>query len=92
MKDGQYGLPVRSAIMATAGYSPSDMENMLYLENEILGLKDMEIPLTSSNTQSSDSNAATDKGGRPTNESQGKDLSDAGAVTKENDSNANSEG
>lgn len=92
VKDGQYGLPVRSAIMATAGYSPSDMENMLYLENEVLGLKELEVPLTSSNTQSADSDAATDDGGRPTNASKGKDLSDAGAVTQENDSNANSEG
>ena len=68
------------------------MENMLYLENEVLALKELEVPLTSSNTQSGDSDAATDDGGRPTNESKGKDLSDAGAVTKENDSNANSEG
>ena len=55
VKDGQYGLPVRSAIMATNGYSPSDMENMLYLENEMLGLDKLEIPLKSSNTQGKNS-------------------------------------
>lgn len=83
IKDGQYGLPVRSAIMATAGYSPSDMENMLYLENDVLGLNEQEVPLKSSNTMSGDSNAATDEGGRPTNASQGKDLTDAGENTAE---------
>lgn len=89
VKDGQYGLPVRSAIMATNGYSPSDMENMLYLENEMLGLDKLEVPLKSSNTQSKD---LDDEGGRPTNASNGKDLSDAGEVTAEHDSNANSAG
>ena len=38
VKDGQYGMPVRSAIMATSGYSPSDVENMQYLENTVLNL------------------------------------------------------
>lgn len=88
IKDGQYGLPVRAAIMATGGYTPSDVENLMYLENTILDLSSKEVPLKSSNTQTADNG----DGGRPTNESQGKDLSDAGAVTQENDSNANSEG
>ena len=81
-------MPVRAAIMATGGYTPSDVENMMYLENTILDLSSKEVPLKSSNTQTADNG----DGGRPTNESQGKDLSDAGAVTQENDSNANSEG
>lgn len=74
LKDGSYGLPVRTAIMATEGYSPSDTENMAYLENEILGLAANEVPLTSSNTQSSE-------GGRPSNASEGKPLSESGEVT-----------
>jgi len=72
LKDGQYGLPVRSAIMATQGFSPSDMEGMYYLENSILELPDKEIPLTSSNTQSAS------EGGRPTNAENGEGLSESG--------------
>jgi len=74
LKDGQYGLPVRMAIMATEGYSPSDTENMTYLENTVLKLYKKEVPLTSSNTQS----GAVDEVGRPTNAEDGKGLSDSG--------------
>lgn len=81
LKDGQYGLPVRSAIMATAGYSPSDLENLSYLENTVLELNKNEVPLTSSNTQS----AADNEGGRPTNESGGLPLTDAGENSREQD-------
>lgn len=81
LKDGQYGMPVRSAIMATAGYSPSDLENLSYLENTVLQLNKNEVPLTSSNTQS----ASGDEGGRPTNESEGKPLTDAGENSQEQD-------
>lgn len=80
LKDAQYGLPTRSAILATAGFAGTDYENMAYLENEILGLKNIEQPLTSSNTQS----GATDGGdGRPTNESKGEGLSDAGNTSQD---------
>ena len=81
MKDGQYGLPVRSAIMATAGYSPSDLENLQYLENTILELNKKEVPLTSSNTQS----APESDPGRPTNQSKGEVLTDSGENSKEQD-------
>ena len=81
LKDAQYGLPTRSAIIATAGYAGTDYENMAYLENEVLGLKNVEQPLTSSNTQSA--NAADGGDGRPTNESKGEGLSDAGNVTQD---------
>lgn len=80
MKDGQYGLPVRSAILATEGYSPSDLENLQYLENTILELNKKEIPLTSSNTQSS-----TEDPGRPTNQSKGESITDSGENTQEQD-------
>lgn len=82
LKDGQYGMPVRSAIMATAGYSPSDLENLSYLENTVLELNKKEVPLTSSNTQSA---AGNGEGGRPTNESEGKPLTDAGENSQEQD-------
>lgn len=79
LKDATYGLPTRTAALATAGYAGSDYENMTYLENEVLGLSGGEVPLKSSNTQSG--SAVGDQGGRPTNASQGKQLSDAGETT-----------
>lgn len=75
LKDATYGMPTRTAALATAGYAGTDYENMAYLENEILGLGNGEIPLKSSNTQSG---SAGDEGGRPTNASSGKGLTDAG--------------
>lgn len=80
LRDGQYGMPVRTAIMATQGFSPSDYENMAYLENDMLQFSSKEIPLTSSNTQSADSSA-----GRPTNESQGEGVTDSGENSQEQD-------
>ena len=83
IKDGQYGLPVRTALMATAGYAPSDFENLQYLENTVLNLSEKEIPLTSSNTQSVDAEP-----GRPTNESQNKPLTDSGENSSEQDTSS----
>ncbi len=60
---GRYGLPVRNAIMAAMGISPASTVDMAYLENEILDLVNKEVPLKSSNTQSSDA-----KTGRPQQE------------------------
>ena len=74
LKDGQYGLPVRTAIMATQGFSAADTENLSFLENNILNLSKNEVPLTSSNTQSSE-------GGRPTNAEEGLPLSESGEIT-----------
>lgn len=78
LKDATYGMPTRTAALATAGYAGTDYENMTYLENEILGLSNGEMPLKSSNTQSG---SARDEGGRPTNASKGEGLSDAGNVS-----------
>lgn len=78
LKDATYGMPTRTAALATAGYAGTDYENMTYLENEILGLSSGETPLKSSNTQSGSS---VDAGGRPTNASKGEGLSDAGNVS-----------
>lgn len=83
MKLGQYGMPVRMAIAATADFTPGMTEGMSYLENVLLKLSDNEIPLKSSNVQSGD------EAGRPTNKSKGKALTDSGEKTKENDSNEN---
>lgn len=78
LKDATYGMPTRTAALATAGYAGTDYENMTYLENEILGLSNGEMPLKSSNTQSG---SAGDEGGRPTNASKGEGLSDTGNVS-----------
>ncbi len=78
LKDATYGMPTRTAALATAGYAGTDYENMTYLENEILGLGNGEKPLKSSNTQPGSSG---DEGGRPTNASKGEGLSDAGNVS-----------
>lgn len=78
LKDATYGMPTRTAALATAGYAGTDYESMTYLENEILGLGNGEMPLKSSNTQSG---SAGDEGGRPTNASKGEGLSDAGNVS-----------
>lgn len=80
LKDGQYGLPVRSAIMATNGFTPADTQGLAYIENTILKLSENEIPLVSSNTQSSDN-----EGGRPTNASKGESLTDSGENSQEQD-------
>lgn len=52
LKCAQYSLPTKLMACAAAGLSPLDVENVLYLENDILQLQDKFIPLSSSYTQS----------------------------------------
>lgn len=59
LKAAQFGVPVKLEIGASLGLSPLDVINKAILENDILGLSDMFIPLTSAHTQS------LDDGGRP---------------------------
>jgi hypothetical protein len=75
----QYGLPI-SPLAASYGYSPSSFVNTLYLENDVLGLKDKLVPLQSSHTQS-----ANDSGGRPATDPN--NLTPSGQKTKEKDGN-----
>lgn len=86
-KAAQYGLPVKTAYATSLSLSPSDIWNLTYLEEDILGLGKSKwlAPLVSSNTQSSVNSTV----GRPTNESQGKNLTESGEQSKENDVNAN---
>lgn len=86
LKNAQYGVPCKSMIAATAGQTPSEMIGLNYLENTFLNLTETWKPLQSSYTQSSVN--AEEITGRPTNESQGKDLSESGEVTAEAESNA----
>lgn len=66
LKDAQYGVPVKSALAASLGFSQPKMSSLLYMENEFLKLQDNMIPLSSTYTQSSDNEP-----GRPTAEAAG---------------------
>lgn len=54
------GLPVKRHFCASLGLSPSDIQNSILLENDVMDITNKLIPLSSSYTQTSD-----DKGGRP---------------------------
>lgn len=67
LKAAQYGLPTVSMYAASQGLGQAELDSMNYLENTVLGLKDVLEPLKSSSTRSADeSDAATDEGGAPT--------------------------
>ncbi len=48
------GLPTKQLYAASMGMSPSQIINMTFCENEMLGLQDLFIPLSSSYTQSAE--------------------------------------
>lgn len=73
-----YGLPVKSRYAALLGIQPLDLVSNTYLENDVLELPDILIPMKSTHTQSSE-----DSIGRPTNEEIGKALTDSGEQTQE---------
>ena len=80
------GLPVKMKMAAVVGQStPLETEGLTFLENDILGLHDKWIPLNTSYTQSGNSVATEDEGGRP--EVDDTELSETGQSTRENDSN-----
>lgn len=85
-KSASLGLPVKLEYAAALGLSPSDTIGMTFLEEDILNLskKRWVFPLVSSSTQS-----VNTEGGRPSNASQGKGLTESGEQTKEEDQNAN---
>jgi hypothetical protein len=79
-----YGVSgARSLYAASLGLSPSDVLSFQELETS-LDFQDNWIPMKSSNTMNS-----SDTGGRPTNQSKGKPLTEAGQQTQDNDSNDN---
>lgn len=83
LKQAQYGLPVKLEIMSVGlNMSPLDVMNKISIENDILGLQDLLIPLVSSHTQSGDD---IEKG-RPTKSED--ELGESGQQTRDNDSNA----
>ena len=54
VKAGTYGVPCKLKIGASIGVSPNRFNNLLYLENSVLGLDKAMIPMMSSNTMTTD--------------------------------------
>ena len=84
---GKYGLPVKNAMCAVSGLTPSDVLGMSFLENECLNLQDEFIPLNNTHSQSNSDNIEEKSAGRPTNESKGEQLTEAGEQTQNDDEN-----
>lgn len=80
LKAAQYGMPVKSALASTMGLTPSSLVSMAYLENELLGLPEKLIPLSSAHTLS-----GKDGAGAPMKSDD--ELSEAGEKTRETDGN-----
>lgn len=82
LKACQYGLPFISMYAASQGMSQSELDNMSFLENDVLSLAKRFVPLQSSATQSSnDSEGATDEGGAPQKDMD--ELSESGEQNRE---------
>jgi len=83
---GQYlkmcnvGMPMVSYLAAAYGLPQADMDNLNYLEDDMLQIKERFMPLRSTNTMSSDTSGDA---GRPTEELG--EVSDDGEVTQERD-------
>lgn len=82
LSGAQASLPMATMACSAMGLAQYDMMSMNYLENDVMGIFDNFLPLSTSYTQSGDAN-------RPTQEERGETLSDSGEVTRE--SNANNE-
>ena len=85
LKAASYGLPTISMYAASQGLGQAELDNMSFLETEVLGLQDMFKPLVSSTQMSSadlDSEAATDEGGAPRKDIG--ELTDSGEIASEN--------
>lgn len=85
LKAAQYGLPTLSYYAASQGISQADLDELNFLEDDILGFKERFDPLRSSSTQS----VSSEDGGRPTKDTG--DLSDAGEASRETEDGDNSE-
>lgn len=82
LKAATYGLPTVSMWAASQGLGQAELDSMNLLENDVLEIKKLFIPLSSSNTQPGDSingKGATDEGGAPK-----KDIGDLSDSREEN--------
>lgn len=83
LKAAQYGLPTVSMYAASQGLGQAELDSMNFLENDLLEIKKLFIPLQSSSTQSSTgkSGGATDEGGAPPKDAD--DLTESGIQNRE---------
>lgn len=84
LKLGQNGFAVRLAIGTLCGFSENATLSLLHFENEVLGMQNLMIPLSTSYTISGSSGEVGQ--GRPKEESVG-DLSDSGERNRSNSEN-----
>ena len=80
LKGAQFGFPVKQEVAATLDISPLNFSNKLVLENDLLGLNEEMIPLSSSHTQSASSGDS--EVGRTKEDDQ--DISESTEVWREN--------
>lgn len=87
LKAAQFGLPTVSMYAASQGLNQAELDSMNLLENDVLEIKKLFIPLSSSNTQTGNSNTkteskgATDEGGAPKKDAE--DLTESGEQNQE---------
>lgn len=86
LKAAQFGLPTVMLYAASQGLGQAEFDSMNFLENDVLNLKNVLIPLKSSTQSSgssisSDSEAPTDEGGRPQKDTG--ELTDSGEQSRE---------
>lgn len=80
LKAAQYGLPTVCMYAASQGLGQAELDSMNFLENEVLEIKKLFVPLQSSATQSGESNGATDEGGAPPKEAD--ELTESGEQSR----------
>lgn len=81
LESAQNGMPTKLEISILDGKSPLETTSMLYLENDVLGLTEKLVPLSTSYTKSSSEAADPVTGGAPTKDST--ELTDEGSATRE---------
>lgn len=84
LKSASYGLPTISMYAASQGLGQAELDNMSFLEGEVLGLHKLFKPLVSSTQQSQsnlESKGATDEGGAPQKDAD--DLTESGLQNRE---------
>lgn len=81
LQDGTYGLPVKLMINSLNNFTEKETMALNYLENEVLNLNEVFVPLNSSHTQSSSDNT------KP--ELDDDELTDDGEASRDKSDNAN---
>lgn len=100
LKNAQFGIPVKMMLCSALGLVPSQATAMAYLENTVLGLVDLFVPLQSAHTQSgketgtktreqNPTGTGGEEGGRPQEKED--QLTEKGEEQVARDDNANKE-